>query len=351
METTDIHKIRLYNQLLMGTNLRKPEEIVSYMGAMQSQAFDMAKWAIGARLPGLTNQCVDQAISTHKIIRTHVLRPTWHFASAEDIHWMLELSSPRLKPIYLGYGKSIGVDQGYVLKNFHLVEKLLEKEDHLTRQEIIKRLVLDGIDMNSHKLNQLVVFGELEGVICSGEVKGNKHSYCLLQKHLPRVHFPTKEEAIEKLTRRFFTSHAPATLQDFIWWSGMRISDAKKGLELIKDDFVSEEINGRTFWMKNDLSIPRADEDSALLLPQFDEYVVSYKDRSEIIEDQHYAKVMTKNGLFSPTIMLNGEIVGSWKKVTKNKKVDVELSFFNKTNKQIQNLYKCSIESVKAFYS
>lgn len=349
MNTTDILRIRLYNQLLAGNSFREPHEIVRYMGAMQSQAFDMAKWAIGARLPGCTAVRIDEAINSGQIVRTHILRPTWHFVSAEDIYWMIELSSPRLRPVYTSYGKMSGVDEEFVSRHFHLVEKLLDNEGHLTRQELLSRLIADGYQMETPQINRLIDYGEVEGVIGSGFVKGGKHSYCLMQKRIPKPAPLSKEEALERLARRFFTSHAPATLQDFIWWSGLLISDARKGLELIKDDFISEEINGRTFWMRNDTVIPPDATPSALLLPPFDEMVVSYKDRSEMIEDEHYGKVMTKNGLFSPTVMLDGKIIGSWRKVKKNKQATVELSFFHKTTKQLRDLYNLPTQRVKDF--
>lgn len=350
METNDIRRIRLYNQLLAGNEMQTPQEVVRYMGAMQAQAFDMAKWAIGIRLKDGTNTGVEEAINTFKIVRTHILRPTWHFVSAEDIYWMIELTGPRLRPIYEGYGKSGGVDTDYVFRNFPLVEKLLDTNLCLTRQEIVSHLADQGVETSSSHVNQIMAYGEYEGLICSGPVKNNKHTYCLMRKHVPKVLSLHKEEALERLARRFFTSHAPATLQDFVWWSGLTMTDARKGVEFIKDHFISEEINGRTFLMPADIRVPDKAEASALLLPPFDEYVVSYKDRSEIIEDRHYAKVMTKNGLFSPTVMYNGEIIGSWRKINKNKKTDVELSFFTKPSKKTESLYMSAIHQVKEFY-
>lgn len=360
METTDIRGIRLYNQLLAGNSFNKPEEVVYYMGAMQAQAFDMAKWAIGVRLPGSVNADIDEAINGFRIVRTHVLRPTWHFVAAEDVHWMLELTAPRLKPIYLNYGKYWQVEESFIHANFPKLIKLFEEEPHLTRQDIIERFPSTDAGMNSHIINQLLAHGELEGIIGSGIVTNNKHTYCLLQDRIPKPAPITKEDALERLARRYFTSHGPATIQDYIWWSGLTATDAKKGLNLIKEDFISEEINGRTFWMKSGIKLPAPCTLSPvpLLLPPFDEYVVSYKDRSEIIDDRHYAKVMTKNGLFSPTIMLGGEIIGSWKKAARTKAArnkargaGVELSFFNKTTKQTQQLYEAPAQAVKDFYN
>lgn len=339
MNTTDLLQIRLHNQLLTETTLTKPQDIVAYMGAMQSQTFELAKWAIGVRLADTTNTDVEQAINTGKIVRTHILRPTWHFVAAEDIHWMLELSTPRVKPMFLGYGKSLGLDPAFVTKACGKLEKILRDENHLTRQELVDAFKIEGIETNVDIVNYLMGLAEQDRIVCNGRLKGNKQTYALLDEWVPTTCSLPKEEAIERLVRRFFVSHGPATLHDFVWWSGLTLTDARKAIDALQKDFISEEINGRTFWMKNDLQQPIDPAPSALLLPPFDEFVVSYKDRSEIVKDKHYAKVMTKNGLFSPTVMYNGEIIGSWKRITKKTMVDTEITFFERTNKKQRDLF------------
>lgn len=347
MNSSDILKIRLYNQLLAGHSLNDPQEIVAYMGAMQAQAFDMARWGIGVRLPGSTNKDIEEAINQTKIVRTHILRPTWHFVSAEDIHWMIDLSGPRLKPVYKSYGKMSGIDHSVYMQIWPLVENLLMGDNHLTQKEIETHLLERKTVMHEYAVQYALRHAELDGLVCNGRINGYKQTFCLLQERVPKKQSLAREEMLERLARKFFTSHNPATIDDFIWWSGLLASDAKKALSLIQEDFIQEEINGRTFWMKNDIKIPGDEEVSALLLPQFDEMVVSYKNRSEMISDEHYGKVMTKNGLFSPTVMLDGRIIGSWKKV----KNDVELSFFEKTNKKTQDRFKPIIRRYKEFLS
>lgn len=352
MNTSDLLHIRLLNQLLSIHNLKEPQEIVSYMGAMQSQSLDLAKWAIGVRLENKTVKDIDEALNTGKVIRTHILRPTWHFVSAADIHWMYDLSNPRLKPIYQYYTKILKIDEKLIYKFIPLLVKMLEGNKHLTKEEIADVFASQDIIFDNIKvLNQVINFAEMEGLVVNGEVRGKKQTFALLEELAPRKETISKEEALERLARRFFTSHSPATIQDFAWWSGLSLTECKQGLEAIKHDSVCEKINGRDFWMKNDIKIPPTDEDSALLLPPFDEFVVSYKDRSELIEDLHYSKVMTKNGLFSPTVMLNGEIVGSWKKTIKKRIAKVELSFFEKTPKKVQDLFLTEIKRVEGFYS
>lgn len=329
MNTTDLLYIRLYNQLLNGNKYKTPEEIVSWMGAMQSQNYEMAKWGVGIRLKKATNKSVEDAVNEGKIIRTHVLRPTWHFVAAEDIHWMLGLTATRLKAAFVSYGKVRGFDDNMVADSRRHLSELLDKRDSLTRQEIGEYLIEKGIGIrDNHDVTYILSHAEQDGIVCNGVVRGSKQTYSLLDRRAPHKPNVSKEEALERLARKYFTSHGPATLDDYIWWSGLLSSEARKGLELIKHDFVSEEINGKTYWMKNDIAIPGKKNKSILLLPAFDEFVVSYKYRAEILCEEHYRKIITRTGIFSPTITYNGEILGSWKRVVKKNKIVAELEFF-----------------------
>lgn len=351
MNTADLLNIRLFNQLLSVHEKKTPHEIVSWMGAMQSQALDMAKWAIGTRLENQNINDIEEALSTGRIIRTHILRPTWHFVSAGDIHWMFDLSNPRLKPIYRSYTKMVKADEALIYATIPVIEKVLTDKKHLTKEEIGKALLSQNVILDDVHLKMAINYAEMEGIIVNGEIKGSKQTFTLLQEWAPRKETISKEEALGRLALRFFTSHAPATIQDFVWWSGLSLTECRQGIECIKGDFVCETINGRDFWMKNDLKIPSEDKHSALLLSPFDEFVVSYKDRSELIKDKHYSKVMTKNGLFSPTIMLNGEIIGSWKKISQKGTPKVELAFFEKTPLKIQKLFNPEIKRIENFYT
>lgn len=351
MNTSELLRIRLHNQLLATHSLKEPQEIVSWMGAMQSQSLDLAKWAVGTRLQDKTVQDIDESLSSGKIIRTHILRPTWHFVSAEDIHWMFDLSNPRLKPIYQSYRRMSRGDEPLILRAASLMEKILSGGKHLTKESIGSELQMYNLTLDNISLGLAINYAEMEGLVINGEMRGKQQTFTLLEEFAPRKQTISKEEALERLARKFFTSHAPATIHDFSWWSGLSLTGCKQALELIKHDFVCEEINGRDFWMKNDIRIPPANENSALLLPPFDEFVVSYKNRSELIDEAHYGKVMTKNGLFSPTVMLNGEIIGSWKKTVQKKMPKIELSFFEKTPKKVQQLFEPEIKRLEQFYA
>lgn len=351
MDTIELLNIRLFNQLLAGHHLKEPQEVVTWMGAMQSQTLDMAKWAIGSRLENKTVKDIDEALNTGQVIRTHILRPTWHFVSAGDIYWMNELTGPRLKPAYRSYVKTFGGDESLILSSVNVIGELLTGGKHLTKQEIGNALLTRDIQLDDPHLKMAISYAEIEGVLVNGRLNGNKQTFTLLEEWVPRTPSISKEEALERLARKYFTSHGPATLQDFVWWSGLSLTEGRKSLESIKPEFICESVNGRDFWMKNDIQCPPSNGDAPLLLPPFDEFVVSYKDRSEIIEEIHYGKVMTKNGLFSPTILMNGEIIGSWKKVSRKGSPQIELSLFGKPTKRKQDLFKSQIRRLEKFYS
>ena len=351
MNPDELLHIRLHNQLLSLHTLKSPGEVVARMGAMQSQALEMAKWAIGSRLPESSAKEITGALNRGEVIRTHILRPTWHFVAVDDLRWMYALSYPRLKPVYRSYAKMLGADESLLYPHIPLIEELLSGGRHLTKQEIGVALVERGVRLGDDHLSLLLSFTELEGIIVNGELTGSRQTFTLLDEWVPRIPDISREEALARLARRYFTSHGPATLQDFAWWSNLPVTDCRKALEMIRPDFIRESINGRECWMRSDTRTPPLAQDSALLLAPFDELVVSYKDRTEMIEEAHYSKVMTKNGIFSPTIMLNGRIIGSWKKSMKKNVPQITLTFFVKVPKKTIALFQPEIKRLEKFYT
>lgn len=350
MNSSELLNLRLFNQLLSTHNHKEPVEVVKYMCAMQSQALDLAKWAIGARLPESNNKDVTDALNRGDIIRTHILRPTWHFVAAEDIYWMYELSYPRLKLVYQSYAKMLKADETLLYSHLPYIENILIDGEHLTKQEIKNKLKNESFEFEDDQLSVLLSFAELEGIIVNGRLAGNKQTYTLLEEWVPFKKNITRDESLKRLAGKFFRSHGPASLEDFVWWSGLTVTECRKAVEMIRPDFVCEMVNGRECWMANDIKTPPSDNDSALLLAPFDEFLVSYKDRTEIFDSEHLRKIVTKNGIFSPTIMLNGKVIGTWKKITKKNGPDIILSFFGKVNKKVADLFEPERERLEKFY-
>ena len=245
----------------------------------------------------------------------------------------------------------LGAYESLLYSYIPLVEELLSGGRHLTKQEMGDALGERGVRLGDDHLSLLLSFTELEGIIVNGELTGSRQTFTLLDEWVPRIPDISREEALARLARRYFTSHGPATLQDFAWWSNLPITECRQALEMIRRDFISETIDGRDYWMCNEIKSPPSAHASALLLAPFDEFVVSYKERSGMIEEAHYSKVITKNGIFSPTIMLNGRIIGSCKKSMKKNLPQITLTFFEKVPQKSVALFQPEIDRLEKFYA
>lgn len=316
-----IPNIRLQNQQLLNPLFCQPKELVSWLGAMQAQNYSMVKWAVGMRLKSATIQTVEEALRKGEILRTHVMRPTWHLVAAEDIRWMLKLSARRIKSANDSFAKGYNLeitDELYA-KSYNLLEKILCGNKSLTKQEIAEHFCCSGIlvEADNHRMTRFMVRAEQEGIVCSGEDKGGKYTYALLEERVPPVPEITKDEALARLARSYFRSHAPAVLQDFIWWSGLPVSEAKQAIYLIESELTAEQWNGQT-WYVHEACRTRGKVSGRLhLLPSYDEYLLGYKDRTDVLPKEHYPKAFTNNGLFYPVILHEGQVIGNWSKSAK----------------------------------
>ena len=332
MTSNIISLLRLVNQQIAGTTFKTAKEIVAWMGAMQAQDYSMAKWAVGVRLPGSTDARIEAAITSGEIIRTHVLRPTWHFVSPDDIYWMLELAAPNILSAMRSRHKELELNEAVQKKSNAIIEKLLLGGNQLTRDEIFAELEQKKIATDNQRGVHILMRAELDGVICSGATKGKQQTYALLAERVPKKETFRKEEALAELAKRYFTSHGPATIQDFIWWSGLSVGDAKRGLEAVKSNFISEEIDSQIYWFADNVVYSKKNE-SLYLLPAYDEFVISYKDRITILTPESQAKAISNNGIFWPVIVSNGKVIGTWKREQKKDSVIIETEFFTSRQK------------------
>ena len=340
MNFKNISNVRLTAQQIASAKFTAPKEIVSWMGAMQAQDYNMAKWAIGVRLPGATDSIIESAFSKGEILRTHVLRPTWHFVSADDIYWMLELTAPHMNRAMKSRQKALGLDEKIFAKSNSTIERSLASGKHFTRAELIAEIEKAGIVPNSLQSLHLMEHAELNGIICSGIKRDKEHTYALLEKRVKRTKPITREEALAKLAERYFTSHCPATLEDFTWWSGLNATDARHALEMIKKNFIAETIKSKTYWFTDSFSIPLKNKSSLYLLPAFDEFMISYKDRTAMLQMEHHSRAFSSNGIFWPTIVMNGKVIGLWKRTIQKDKVITEAEFFKKASGAAVDLFK-----------
>lgn len=349
MTLSEISNLRLQNQKIEATTFANANEVVSWMGAMQAQDYAMCKWAIGQRMAGATDEYIDTAVNDGLIIRTHVLRPTWHLVCSEDIYWMLDLTAPRIKSSMKSRDKELGITHEVLNKSFSLLEKELSNGINLSRDQIAAILNASGIKTDENRLSHILMNTELEGLICSGRRTGNKLTYGLLSQRVPKRQMFSKEESLAKLAQRYFTSHGPATLKDFIWWSGLSVIDATKALNLVASDFICETFDSQKYWMKAEYSAFNRNKNSIHLLPAFDEFLISYKDRNASLELAHNRKAISNNGIFYPLIIINGQVAGTWKRLIQKGKVKIETNLFVDINRQIKALIEIEIENYSRF--
>ncbi|GAA6766203.1 winged helix DNA-binding domain-containing protein [Flavobacterium sp. CGRL1] len=346
MTHEEISHHRLVSQKLYKTEKGSPQEIVCHLGAMQAQDYAMAKWAIGSRCDASEKE-IEEAINSAQIIRTHILRPTWHFVSANDIYWMLDLSGPQVQKMTISAVKKYGFDIKKLDKTIHSIEKLLSGNTHLTRDEIMQELDIKRTSKEDFLSAAIMMHAELDGLVCNGKMKGKQITYALLEERVkkPKTNF-TKEEALAKLAKRYFESHGPATLLDFSWWSGFAPTICKKAINAIELQINSTDINNETYYFTNQGSNENSFRESVHFLPAFDEILISYKTREASFLSDHQTKVFTNNGIFKPIILENGKVIGIWKRTIKKDHAKIETEFFNETESSKKEIL---FEGIKSF--
>ena len=338
MTQSALVQLRLRNQKLSSSDFQRPVEVVRWLGAVQAQDFNGAKWALALRMPAAseqaTNVAVEEAFNRGEILRTHLLRPTWHFVVPEDIRWLLELTAPRINIRCGSAYRTYELDDPTLKRSNKILTKALRGGQHLTRTELKAILNRAGVAAdNGIRLAHILLRAELDGVVCSGPRRGKQFTYALLEERVPAMKPLTRDEALAKLSRTYFASHGPATFQDFIWWSGLTAGDSRRGLALIESDLEQVRVNDKSYWtsandhiltnantpvrtLRPDPLISRYSQPSANLLPAYDEYNVAYKDR-----DTAFAVA-----LLSPTLLLDGRIVGNWKSTMNKNRVTINLT-------------------------
>ena len=339
--TLDIPQYRLHNQLLSQSNLTEPGQVVSRLGAVQSQDYAGAKWALAIRKKDATSDsALDRAFNEGKILRTHILRPTWHFVDPQDICWMLALTAPRVHATNAFMYRQLELDRAILRKSYQVLEKALRDGKKLTRSELGSVFEKAGIVAEGQRLGYFMMAAELDGIICSGARRGKQFSYALLAERAPHAKTLERDEALAELTLRYFATRGPATLHDFTWWSGLTMADAKNGIEMVKSQFEREVLDGKTYWLDRSVSPIKAKSPSIHLLPNYDEYFIGFKDRSAIgklvsplrPEDNSVA-------LNAHIVILDGQIAGGWRRTIKKDVVVIEWKPITElTERQLQGV-------------
>jgi hypothetical protein len=328
MKSGDIARRRMHSQHLWGTAFKTPEDVVHWLGALQAQDFLVAKWSVAQRANGVSNAAMDQAFADGAILRTHLLRPTWHFVLPEDIRWMLDLTAPRVNALNAHPYRRLELDVPLFAKTNALIAKALKDGKHLTRQELAAVLARAGIDASGQRLAYILMRAELDAVICSGARRGKQHTYAALHKRAPRARTLDRDAGLAELTRRYFTSRGPATPKDYSRWSSLTAADVKSGLEMVRSRLEHEVVDGRTYWFAAPPPGGKSGSKVVDLVQGYDESIMSYSESKDVLSAPMAPAIRGEKVMFTHAILLDGQLIGHWRPVSKKKEVVVETSLY-----------------------
>ena len=283
------------------------------MLAIQGQDLPGAKWSVGLRAPGSTLFDVDTALAKGQIIRSWPMRGTLHLVAAEDIGWMLGLTSARTLRSLTTRHRELGLDRSAVDLARKIATDMLEGGRAATRAELFAAFEAAGISAANQRGPHLLGRLHQTGHLCLGPMLGNDQAVVLLDEWVTNPRTLTGEEALGEFVLRYFTGHGPATVRDFCWWTKLPVKDAAIGLAIAREHLAELVVDGTSYWMAPGL--PDTAAKSVYALPGFDEYLLGYQDRSASL-DAGYAPAIVpgNNGMFQPTIVADGRVVGTWRR-------------------------------------
>jgi winged helix DNA-binding protein len=316
MKADELLRLRLANQHLDTPRLNDPAQLVAHLGAVQAQDFPAAKWGLGVRLRGVSDAQVEHAFAEGRILRTHVMRPTWHFVAPADIRWMLALTADRVKQAMGTYLRSAGVDDAFMARAEAVLIRALEGGRSLTRPELGAALREGGLDVaNAWILGQVTWRAEVDGVLVSGPPRGRQQTHALFEERVPPAPALSRDEALAELTWRYFNSHGPALVADCSWWSGLTVSDVRRGLESNQGRLQCERVDDREYWFASNPARPI--EAAVHLLPNYDEFTVAYRHRDLFFDSKLNRSGNPREDVpFADVMLASGHVVGNWQRRT-----------------------------------
>lgn len=309
----NIARLRLVTQHIARPTFDDPASVVQWLGAVQAQDYLGALWGVGLRTRRVTEASVEAAVTRGAIIRTWPMRGTLHFVSAEDVRWMLEILTPRVIAGSAGRYRQLELDEAVFARSSRVAVKALEGGRRLQRNALYALWNKSGITTGGSR--GLHILGHLaqKGLLCFGPRDGKQPTFVLLEEWASAARPKARDEALGELARRYFTSHGPATIHDFSWWSGLTVADARAATELARSSLEHDNVDARTFWFGS-ASVARARATEAYLLPAWDEYTVAYRDRVDILDPAHARKVNAGGGVLKPVVIMNDRVVGTWQR-------------------------------------
>lgn len=306
--------IRLLNQQLIAQQFSDPAEVVRYMGAMQAQDYRMMRWAVGMRTRKPSAKAFRRAFDSGEIIRLHLMRGTWQLVSAEDYWSWIDLCAPKAIAVTKGWMHSnrISIPDEELMRVRDILAQTAADKGSATKEDFVRALVNKNMKMDDHRLSYHIRMAEISGTLCSGELLPMKATYALTANKVKPATRIDHDETLMHFTFKYFQSRQLATLEDFVWWSGLNVSECRKGIALLGDTLHLEKWNGRDFYLTDDCRTRGFRRGKFLLIPPYDEYLISYKSRDIVLPQEHRHRAHNNSGIFQPIIAHDGTICGNW---------------------------------------
>lgn len=316
--------IRLLNQQLAAPQFSNPVEVVSYMGAMQAQEYRMMRWAVAMRTRKPSHRAFKEAFNKGQIIRLHLMRGTWQLVSSDDYWAMLDLFAPKVIATMKGWMSSnkISISDEELLRVRNILAQTAADLHSTTKEDFVRALAEKNIRMDNHRLSYHIRMTELNGVLCSGDLQPMKATYALATDKIKRAAKMDREEVLMRLTRKYFQSRQPATLEDFVWWSGLNVNDCRRGIALLGDYLHVEKHQGREFYLTDTCRTRGFRKGKFLLIPPYDEYLISYKSRDVVLSPKYRHRAHNNSGIFKPVVAHDGIISGNWSPFKENSQIE-----------------------------
>ena len=306
--------LRLLNQQLVSPQFSDPAEVVSFMGAMQAQEYRMMRWAVAMRTRKPSAKAFKKAFDSGRIIRLHLMRGTWQLVSADDYWPFIKLCSPKAIAVTKGWMSSnkISIPDDELIAIRDILALTASDKSCVTKEDFVLALAEKDIQMDDHRLSYHIRMAEMTGTLCSGDLLPMKATYALTANKVKNQGAIDRDEALMTFTRKYFQSHQPATLEDFVWWSGLNISDCRRGIDLMSDSIHVEKWKAKDFYLTDNCRTRGFRKGKFLLIPPYDEYLIGYKSRDIVLPPEHRHHAHNNSGIFQPVIAYDGKICGNW---------------------------------------
>ena len=281
----------------------------------------------------MTDAAIERALDEGTIVRTHAMRPTWHFLAAADVRWVQELTSARVHTVNGRIYRKLELDDTTLARARDVLTAELSGGRFATRAELGAALERRRIEASGQRLAYIVMHAELSSVVCSGPRRGRQLTYALLDERVPAGRPVPREEALRRLAHRYFTSHGPARVADFSWWSGLSMRDARAAIAAAEPDLSAGTSGEDTVWSAPRLRAARRSAPLASLLSVYDEYVVAYRDRRDLGPPEFGERLFRMGNALTSVLAIDGVIAGTWRRTLSRAAVTVDVQPFRKLTK------------------